>query len=150
MAGLPGLIRVSQHVRLEQCRPISTLLAATGGKQTAGKRLGLAGGMEARMPYCAEMATKKPSYVWEPFSGHLGLSWPLLGPSWATFAAKMPSNFASGHLHGLTKNPPGTKPTWNPSGTHVEPNRGPAGTQVEPSRNPPSTQLEPTRTHAGT
>ena len=40
------------------------------------------------------------SYVWEPSSGHRGSSWPLLGPSWATFAAKLPSNFAFGHLHG--------------------------------------------------
>ena len=29
---------------------------------------------------CAKMATDRRSYVWEPFSGHLGPSWPFLGP----------------------------------------------------------------------
>ena len=35
--------------------------------------------------------------------GHLGASWPLLNLSWATFAAKLPYNFAFGHLLGQTK-----------------------------------------------
>ena len=41
------------------------------------------------------------SCAWEPFSGHLGPSWPFLGPSWGVLATKLPSNFAFGHLlHG--------------------------------------------------
>lgn len=32
--------------------------------------------------------------------GYLGPSWLCLGPSWATFAIKLPSSFVSGDLHG--------------------------------------------------
>ena len=47
---------------------------------------------------CAKMATDKRTCLGALFSKHWA-PLTLIGPSWATFAAKLPSNFAVGHLH---------------------------------------------------